>query len=90
VHSPAGAWIGARTAPEIALSIMSDVVRAIRIDGLAPPPAPAAGEQQTAIGPRTATDPICGMTVLVGPEAIQAGDDYFCGTGCRDAFLARA
>lgn len=84
IHTPAGVDIGARTPQEIALSIMSEVVRAIRVEGLAPPAAPAAAE------PQTATDPICGMTVLVGPDAIHAGDNYFCGTGCRDAFLARA
>lgn len=36
VHAPAGRWIGARTAPEIALSILTDVVAAIRLDGGAP------------------------------------------------------
>jgi xanthine dehydrogenase accessory factor len=30
VHTPAGLWIGARTAPEIALSIMAEVVATIR------------------------------------------------------------
>jgi xanthine dehydrogenase accessory factor len=35
VHAPAGRWIGARTAPEIALSILADVIAAIRIDGAA-------------------------------------------------------
>ncbi|HET8589506.1 MAG TPA: XdhC family protein, partial [Nakamurella sp.] len=30
VHSPAGLWIGARTAPEIALSIMAEVVAVVR------------------------------------------------------------
>lgn len=30
VHSPAGLWIGARTAPEIALSIMAEVVASVR------------------------------------------------------------
>jgi len=85
IHTPAGVDIGARTPQEIALSIMSEVVRAIRVEGLAPPAAAAAAAE-----PRTAIDPICGMTVLVGPDAIQAGDNYFCGTGCRGAFLARA
>src|SRR5689334_13924891 len=41
VHTPAGVDIGARTPPEIALSIMSEVVQAIRVDGLVAPAAPA-------------------------------------------------
>jgi xanthine dehydrogenase accessory factor len=38
VHSPAGLWIGARTAPEIALSIMAEVVAVVRgaTDGRGP------------------------------------------------------
>jgi xanthine dehydrogenase accessory factor len=83
VHTPAGLDIGARTPQEIALSIMADVVRAIRVDGLAASTAAPAA-------PPTATDPICGMTVLIGPGALTADGHYFCGTGCRDAFLARA
>ena len=34
VHPHVGIDIGARTAPEIALSILASVVRAIRVDGL--------------------------------------------------------
>ena len=84
VHTPAGLDIGAYTPQEIALSIMAEVVRAIRVDGLAPvAAAPAAA-------PAAATDPICGMTVLIGPDSLAADGHYFCGTGCRDAFLARA
>jgi len=83
VHTPAGLDIGAYTPQEIALSIMAEVVRAIRVDGLAPvAAAPAAA-------PAAATDPICGMTVLIGPDSLSADGHYFCGTGCRDAFLAR-
>jgi xanthine dehydrogenase accessory factor len=153
VHTPAGIDIGARTPQEIALSIMAEVVRAVRVDGLAPSPAgsssagpppagqsagplagpvgsgsgglspagsssaglPSAGSptggppagpllvglpssagrsraeplRATAPLPLTAIDPICGMTVVIGPEAITAQDHYFCGVGCRTVFLAR-
>ncbi|MEV6494487.1 XdhC family protein [Actinoplanes sp. NPDC051633] len=79
IHTPAGAWIGARTPPEIALSIMSDIVKAIRLDGLTAGSAPAPV--------RSATDPICGMTVLITPDALTDGEGhYFCGPGCLARF----
>ena len=78
IHTPAGAWIGARTPPEIALSIMSDIVKAIRLDGLSATPFEK---------PAAATDPICGMTVLITPDALTDGDGhYFCGPGCLARF----
>ena len=43
-----------------------------------PPPAALAA-------PRTAVDPVCGMTVVVGPDTPRAGDVAFCGEGCREA-----
>jgi xanthine dehydrogenase accessory factor len=83
VHTPAGVNIGARTPPEIALSIVSEVVRAIRVDGLAAP-------QPAAATPRTAVDPVCGMTVRVTPDALHARvdgvDQWFCGPGCLASF----
>ncbi|RAO17522.1 XdhC family protein [Micromonospora noduli] len=86
VHTPAGLEIGARTPAEIALAIMGEVVRAIRVDGLAPSAgAPAARPQQ-------AVDPVCGMTVLVGAETPQArvdGQDFwFCCAGCLASYTA--
>ncbi|MCG5470200.1 XdhC family protein [Micromonospora sp. LAH09] len=86
VHSPAGLDIGARTPAEIALSIMGEVVRAIRVDGLAP----ASGA--SAARPQQAVDPVCGMTVLVGPETPHArvvGQDFwFCCAGCLASYTA--
>jgi xanthine dehydrogenase accessory factor len=85
VHTPAGVDIGARTPQEIALSIVSEVVRAIRVDGLAAPQ-PVTGEAP----PRTAIDPVCGMTVLITPEApharVDGTDHWFCGPGCLASF----
>ncbi|MET8464665.1 XdhC family protein [Micromonospora zamorensis] len=86
VHSPAGVDIGARTPAEIALSIMAEVVRAIRVDGLTPASgAPAARPQQ-------AVDPVCGMTVLVGPETpharVDGQDFWFCCAGCLASYTA--
>jgi xanthine dehydrogenase accessory factor len=88
VHTPAGVDIGARTPQEIALSIMGEVVHAIRVDGLTAPPTPARE------APREAIDPVCGMTVFIGPDtphAVVGGQDYwFCRPGCLEVFIERA
>lgn len=86
VHTHVGIDIGARTVPEVALSIMASVVRWIRVEGhqtSAPPPAVER--------PLQAIDPVCGMTVTIGPgtpHATVAGvEHWFCNPGCRDRFL---
>ncbi|MDQ2756442.1 MAG: XdhC family protein [Actinomycetota bacterium] len=85
VHPHAGVEIGARTAPEIALSVVAAVVRAIRVDGLVAPRAAVAAR------PSTAVDPVCGMTVTVAPDTPYAVTDgvtqWFCHPGCRDTFV---
>ncbi|MEU9740179.1 XdhC family protein [Micromonospora chersina] len=86
VHTPAGLEIGARSPQEIALSIMAEVVRALRVDGLASSPgAPAARPQQ-------AVDPVCGMTVLIGPDTphaqVDGQDHWFCCAGCLARYTA--
>ena len=68
VETPAGIEIGALTAAEIALSILARIVAVRRAGGAqagaATEPSAAVGEAVPA-GPRTAIDPICGMTVVV-------------------------
>jgi len=81
IHAPAGLDIGARSPGEIALSICAGIVAARpRVARPAVGPVP---------NPTVAVDPICGMEVLVGDGALQAGDVYFCGPGCLMAWQAR-
>lgn len=81
VRSPIGIDIGAKTAEEIAISILAEVVKAIRVEGLRAP------ETATAPRPREAVDPICGMTVTVAddtPHLHHDGvDHWYCNPGCR-------
>jgi xanthine dehydrogenase accessory factor len=79
VHTPAGLDIGARTAAEIALSVLAQIVAERR-------------SQPVAAAPATAVDPLCGMTVAAVDATLHADVDgvrtWFCGEGCRRAFLA--
>jgi xanthine dehydrogenase accessory factor len=89
VHSPAGLDLGGRTAAEIALSVLAELV-AERRSGRVVPAAQA--EPARPAPPVTAVDPVCGMTVTAAdasPHLETAGGTvWFCCTGCRDAYAA--
>jgi xanthine dehydrogenase accessory factor len=84
VRAPAGLDIGARTAEEIALSVMAEIVQERRAQTSAEGAAPAATE---------AVDPVCGMTVVIATARhsaqVKATTYYFCCGGCRSKFLLR-
>lgn len=95
VHSPVGLDIGASTAPEIALSILAQLVRAIRREGLTTPvpaaaPGPAEDRRAQASGPvqgsaccsGTGTDEADHTEFLEVPEVPKAsGDASSCHAG---------
>lgn len=89
VRSPAGLDIGAGTAEEIALSILAEIVSC-------QPRAPRPGRPLVE-SVCMAVDPVCGMSVIMSQDALScehpdpshAGTSvWFCGPGCRKAFLA--
>jgi xanthine dehydrogenase accessory factor len=84
LKAPAGLDIGAATGPEIALSILAEIVKRRRTEPKTAQATPEALEM--------AIDPVCGMEVdprTARWTAERGGQTYyFCAPGCRKAFLA--
>jgi xanthine dehydrogenase accessory factor len=87
LKAPAGLDIGAATGPEIALSILAEIVQRRRARAATSRPAAVTTTQQG-----TAIDPICGMEVEIATAKWTADRDgqtyYFCAPGCRKSFLS--
>ncbi len=89
VDCPAGLDIGAKTPPEVALSILARLVETRHGDSYAPPLHAPSNEAP----PAFAVDPICGMTVTMTDDAPQLEHDgetvYFCREACRTQYAAQ-
>jgi xanthine dehydrogenase accessory factor len=95
VHTPAGLDLGARTPPEVALSIFAQMI-SLRPGYATRGAVPGTGMPETGVHETgvhetgVATDPVCGMRVAVTPDAPRheygGRTWYFCGSGCRTAF----
>lgn len=85
IRNPAGLDLGARTPPEVALSILAEIVQS-RPDQALEAMAAGAG---TAVGP-TAIDPVCHMDVEIAAarytSEVNGTRYYFCCAQCQTAF----
>jgi len=92
VSTPAGLDIGARTAGEVALSILAEVIEKLRSTDRSTSGRPAGPPPAALPQPRTEIDPVCGMTVVVMPDTphltLDGVEHWFCGPGCRDHYAA--
>jgi xanthine dehydrogenase accessory factor len=88
VRVPAGLDLGRTSHSEIAVAILAELVQLRASNQLGP-----GGPVEPADAVHEAVDPVCGMTVSVGPAAWTLDHEgvthYFCSAGCRAQFAAR-
>lgn len=92
IRNPAGLDLGARTASEVGLSILAEIVRMHPAQAVEERPGAGAGvPHATAPSPGVAIDPICRMDVEIASARHTADVDgttyYFCCAQCRTTFL---
>jgi xanthine dehydrogenase accessory factor len=92
IRTPAGLDIGARTAAEIAISILAEFVSLRQITDPGRIMAQDSAQNPEPALTVSERDPVCGMSVEVTPTAVRAEHAghtfYFCASGCKAAFLA--
>jgi len=98
VRTPAGLRLGGDRPEEIALGVLAELVQVRAMGGgvfIAPvpeaDPEPHHGHEPRVSAPATATDPVCGMSVIAAPPTLHVEHGgrtvWFCAEGCRRAFI---